>query len=230
MPNHVRNVVKFEQLDEGKTVSELLQEIHGEEEYQHISFDKIIPMPEELNINAGSKTYISRDAYRWKKGEALTESEKRTIHNMVNDKYNVLTDREAVEKCINEGIVDMKLAEQTFENERKYGYQNWYDWRIANWGTKWDAYGQCKVDENTIAFNTANQHPVYIMKELAKDNPNMRIDHKYADEFPNYVGHTVYERGEKVYDQIYYEEKDQKQIDELYGYCWSDNVMPDKEE
>jgi len=225
MPNHVRNVVKFEQLDEGKTVSELLQEIHGEKEDQCISFEKIIPIPEELNITAGSKTYISRDVYRWKRGESLKEEEMRTIHIMADDKDNTLTDEEAVEKCISEGTADMKLAEQTFENERKYGYQNWWYARIGMWGTKWDAYDQYKVDENTIAFNTAWSDPAPVMEKLAKDNTNMRIDHKFADEMPNFVGHTVYERGEKVYDQVYYEEQDK--VDELYGYCWSDNVMPD---
>jgi hypothetical protein len=227
MPNHVRNVVKFEQLDEGKTVSELLQEIHGEEENQYISFNKIIPMAEELDINSGSKMYISRDIYRWKNGETLEEDELRHMHICADDKDNTLTDEEAAEKCISSGIADMKLAEQTFENEKKYGYPDWYNWRIANWGTKWDAYDQYQVDENTIAFNTAWSDPTPIVRKLAKDNTNMRIDHKFADEMPNFVGHTVYERGEKVYDQIYYEEKDQDKVDELYGYCWSDNVMPD---
>lgn len=226
MPNHVRNVVKFEQLDEGKTVSELLQEIHGEKENQYISFNKIIPIPEELNINSGSRTLLSRDIYRMvKKGETLKDDEYRSIHVWADDKENKLTNEEAAQKLIDNGEADLETAKQSFENEKKYGFPDWYDWRVTNWGTKWDAYDQYKVDENTIAFNTAWSDPTPVIRKLAEDNTNMRMDHKYADEMPNFVGHTVYERGEKVYDQVYYEEEDK--VQELYGYCWSDNVMPD---
>jgi hypothetical protein len=226
MPNHVRNVVKFEQLDEGKTVSELLQEIHGEEENQHISFNKIIPMPEELNINAGSLMDTSIIVYRVMNGEdTLPNSDFIMLHIYADDMEHELTNKEAAQKLIDSGKANLETGKTAFENEKKYGFQNWYDWRIANWGTKWDAYDQYKVDDNTIAFNTAWSDPSPVIGKIAKDNTNMRIDHKYADEMPNFVGHTVYERGEKVYDQVYYEEEDK--VQELYGYCWSDNVMPD---
>lgn len=229
MPNHVRNVVKFEQLDEGKTVSELLQEIHGENDDQYISFDKIVPMPEELNINAGTKANISAIAYRVMNGEkTLPALDFSLLHAYSDDAGYKLSNQEVVQKLIDEGTVDLDLGKTVLENVKKYGYTDWWYWRISNWGTKWDAYDQYKVDENTIAFNTAWSGPTPVMDKLAKDNTNMRIDHKYADEMPNFVGHTVYERGEKVYDQIYYEEQDK--VDELYGYCWSDNVMHDKEE
>lgn len=34
-----------------------------------------------------------------------------------------------------------KLELQEQANIKKYGYKNWYDWCVANWGTKWDVGG-----------------------------------------------------------------------------------------
>lgn len=46
----------------------------------------------------------------------------------------------------------------------KYGYSSWYDWNIANWGTKWDLceVTKTRVNENTIqlSFDTAWSPPV----------------------------------------------------------------------
>ena len=37
----------------------------------------------------------------------------------------------------------------------KYGYESWYDWNIAHWGTKWDLceVGYTRMDANTIVLH-----------------------------------------------------------------------------
>lgn len=46
----------------------------------------------------------------------------------------------------------------------KYGYESWYDWNIAHWGTKWDLCEPhiTRVDDNTveIACDTAWSPPI----------------------------------------------------------------------
>lgn len=46
---------------------------------------------------------------------------------------------------------------QEKSNLEKYGYRNWYDWNVANWGTKWDigADGQDALvqDANSLTLN-----------------------------------------------------------------------------
>lgn len=46
----------------------------------------------------------------------------------------------------------------------KYGFTSWYDWNIANWGTKWDLCDVIKtrIDANTIqlSFESAWSPPI----------------------------------------------------------------------
>lgn len=52
---------------------------------------------------------------------------------------------------------------------------NWYEWRIENWGTKWDAIdvGCCldREDDNTmtVSFSTAWSPPVGVYAQMEKD-------------------------------------------------------------
>ena len=64
----------------------------------------------------------------------------------------------------------------------KYGVDNWYDWKLENWGTKWGGYNSFEIDENTFEFLTAWSTPVPFFEKLSVDNPNVTIIVKYADE------------------------------------------------
>ncbi len=54
----------------------------------------------------------------------------------------------------------------------KYGYESWYDWNIAHWGTKWDVGGDDgliqKLDANTVeaSFESAWAPPVNAYERL----------------------------------------------------------------
>jgi len=65
----------------------------------------------------------------------------------------------------------------------KYGYDNWYDWKVNAWGTKWDVDGEDSFLQNEIkdgdtdfhgrlclAFDTAWAPPVGIYEELIKQD------------------------------------------------------------
>jgi hypothetical protein len=63
-----------------------------------------------------------------------------------------------------------KLEEQEAENIRLFGYKNWYDWNIANWGTKWDFSldNVERQDPNTVtaAFESAWAPPIDAYRKL----------------------------------------------------------------
>jgi hypothetical protein len=47
--------------------------------------------------------------------------------------------------------------------------ENWYQWRLDNWGTKWTGYdGRLNDDQTAFTFNTAWSPPLPIIKKLAE--------------------------------------------------------------
>lgn len=55
------------------------------------------------------------------------------------------------------------LAAQEAANIEQYGFRNWYDWQVANWGTKWDVGGaDAEITDGvlTLSFDSAWSPPV----------------------------------------------------------------------
>ena len=59
---------------------------------------------------------------------------------------------------------------QQARNIEKYGFKDWYDWNVANWGTKWDFALENieRQDANTVtaAFDSAWAPPIGAYEKL----------------------------------------------------------------
>jgi len=148
MPNWVRNKVKF---GTDKVLKDCVIEERGRREFD---FNKIIPMPKELEEEGGL--------------EKLT---------------------------LEQRLVFLK------ENG---GCDNWYDWSIKHWGTKWNANDTIVVNDYEVVFDTAWSTPDTIFRAIsAKYNTTVEVD--YADEsIGTNCGKISYDNGE----EIDYEDKD----------------------
>ncbi|WP_337484741.1 LPD28 domain-containing protein [Porcipelethomonas sp.] len=94
-----------------------------------------------------------------------------------------------------------------------YGQNNWYDWSLANWGTKWNAYGYDEIKNNNpkekITFLTAWAAPHPIMEKLAEMYPEVNIQHEWADEdIGMNCGRYCYSKGERVEEYFPEAQKD----------------------
>ena len=70
----------------------------------------------------------------------------------------------------------------------------WYDWRIKNWGTKWDATilsATRKKDTVTMYFETAWAPPLEIYKVLEEEG--FKVEATYVEQGMQYAGH--YKKG-----------------------------------
>lgn len=67
---------------------------------------------------------------------------------------------------------------------KKFGADNWYDWRVNNWGTKWDVEAEIsEVDDKTLAinFDSAWAPPIAAIIKLATMFPNLAFRLSYIE-------------------------------------------------
>lgn len=77
------------------------------------------------------------------------------------------------------------LGNVYINNILQYGYDTWFDWSCAKWGTKWNAYDDyLDEDINVIEFNTAWSCPLPILDKLAETcyEYGVSFTGKWADE------------------------------------------------
>ena len=85
-------------------------------------------------------------------------------------------------------------------NLKKYGYKNWYDWCVSEWGTKWNAGGSDNADmqidwdedgDDSIAlfqFDTAWAPALGVMQKLMDDHPELSIECRYYEPGVGFFG------------------------------------------
>lgn len=97
---------------------------------------------------------------------------------------------------------NIKSNDELLILQQKYGYDNWYNWRIANWGTKWDAIDSVInfEDQNNIniSFETAWCPPMnWLFYTIEKYN-KLNVTIKFIDEMGGLIGLYKIENGETV--------------------------------
>jgi hypothetical protein len=169
MPNHVTNQVTF--LGSTERIKELRDKCRTDK--SPFSFKAFYPMPTELEgTSSPAKIVTDQELQEWKdklaKGELSEwEREYRPITESESKRYNV-----------------------------KYGADNWYNWNIDNWGTKWDCYSHIEVEEGEVHFDTAWSTPMRALMMLSRMFDDITIEVKYADEdFGSNVGKYILQGG-----------------------------------
>jgi hypothetical protein len=182
MPNHVTNEVTFKGSPERiKALRDICR--CGESAFRFQSF---FPMPIELlGTSSPAKIVSPKELREWKK-----KLENGLISKWEED-YRPITEKESATLIKN------------------YGANNWYDWHIQNWGTKWDCYDVISHDDTEIHFNTAWSTPIRAMIRLSELFPDVEINVRYADEdFGSNVGTYTLLNGdfEELYQPEYSKE------------------------
>ena len=118
-------------------------------------------------------------------------------------------------------------------NLKKYGYKNWYDWCVSEWGTKWNAGGSDNADmqidwdedgDDSIAlfqFDTAWAPALGVLQKLKDDHPELSIECRYHEPGVSFMG--VWTDGQdRCYDNIegskdaFWQSDDGRLLDETF--------------
>jgi len=179
MPNHVTNILSI--FAEEALYSKILSEISNFEgsEPMWIDFNKICPLPQELEGSCSPPRIVSQEEY---------------------DAQEIrLAKKEYTEEEIKFGVT--RGITKTIEQERiqKYGCADWYVWQTKNWGTKWNAYSQSCSESGEIQFETAWSTPSELILKLSQKYPEAVFCVKFADEdFGHNVGQYCCQDGEVI--------------------------------
>ena len=218
MPNHVTNKIEITSAN-AKEALEFMQSAD-----RQFDFNNIIPMPESLNVEAGSLTDAAL-AY------ALTGGLKSDLTNEQIEKYFedgwISTKAEDAQQSVDaakrtlENKYDtpenlMSLGTQIIANLDKYGCKTWYEWSPQNWGTKWNSY-DIEADDNSVTFDTAWRSPALVLNAwILKFNLSCTV--KAFDEGHNFWFIKRYEDGVLVDTRDSLKEDCDSLCKELKGY------------
>lgn len=208
IPNHITNIITIHSVSEQR-LSEILASIKMADTFQNsIDFNKLIPMPPELNIESGSRTTKALNLYKDFLSESAALSTANQANTMSEAEYNaaVLELTEKYEKFVEHDPDLFSFGKQIYDNIQKHGASDWYDWSIQNWGSKWNSYGYDDRTpdsaDNKIEFLTAWSRVEPVMKQLSERFPDAEFSYQWADEdVGSNVGEQVWQSGE-ITDQF----------------------------
>ncbi len=189
------------------------------------SFSNVIPQPEKIKNTISPSS--SAKGVKWLNTSKLEHRE-----GQLDEIFGI---KNGLIPCENNTEEKCKQLIQEFRCD------NWYDWNIENWGTKWNVEVDCfeRSDSKfTCQFETAWTPPGLFLSRLQQLFPNLDIKLTYELEGCNECGVFVTEReGDVVtisnyHDEITYKSSDGRQIyfcntDYDYKYVDTDEICHD---
>lgn len=217
MPNHVGQRLTIE----GESAHEVIEYVKSDQ--TPFDFNRIIPMPEDLDICEGSEGTLGVDVlrddcakyldYPWVKEMGIT-----TIEDF---KAYVETHRPDA----------LQVARQYLSNEAKYDHRTWKTWRNHNWGTKSNAFMVSEPEfaprHAVIYFETAWSPAVPVIARLSEMFPRIEFTLRYFDDGFFFAGRARFLAG-KISDQCFEPEPGDPQTQATYQHVYGVELEPDE--
>ena len=204
MPNHVETELTITGNQKSLNAFEKKHLIprHNDTDGDYIEFDfnTIVPMPEELKDTRSPAPQTLKDAEQ--------------VFCMDGNEEDKLR------------IKEKQIAQ--FHNKdqyiKRFGANNWYDWSIKHWGTKWGAYSANYSKEKGlihISYQTAWSPATPVLEKLHEMYPNLVFEQQVLDEGMGFGGTQTWDK--EGYSEVFYEGTDLMNFcNEYFGYNYSE--------
>lgn len=100
-------------------------------------------------------------------------------------------------------IIPITAAEEA-ELIANYGTASWYDWSVAEWGTKWDAAStsfSITDTEAVVTFDTAWSPPQKWLDKVVEAHPEGRTQLAFSEGGMGFYGRDVYVDGDHIVEE-----------------------------
>lgn len=225
MPNWVKNKLTIDGENAEAVMNELITT--DSDGGKTFDFNKIIPMPDSLQIIAGSTTdkcvalYLTAAnpnvEYYGSAGDKLAHGEygevvaKLRVHDRKINGLDLMLPVEKIAEYEKDVIGDdpecyagstreeaIAYGKRAANNVLSYGHMNWYDWSVDRWGTKWNAC-DCRFNGSTVEFDTAWADVGCLMRQLSEKYPDNTFCYDFAEEQPGFhAGEFTYQDGDVI--------------------------------
>lgn len=199
MPNYAFNHLAINSADK-KTLEDIEAFVMDplEDGGKSFSLNRVIPMPESLNVEEGSLTDDRLRYYCLKADMELPKILGMAAISSLNfskkedgSLYSAKEYEDEFKFCEKDSVEGQKI----YNNIVNYGSKTWYSWCCNNWNTKWDAFDSDSGFSYSILGD--GSHEAFITFLTAWDAPFPVIE-ALSEKFPKaeFTLHTSYEGGD----------------------------------
>jgi len=158
-----------------------------------VDFNKLVPIPEELEKTSAPTTILTQEEIDVKMAE-----------------FNALPDDHwSKVGGVNFGVGITKETSNKWK--ARYGADNWYDWKCLRWGTKWGAYDATEWVRVTngdtltafISYQTAWSPATAFFITASQQFPTLSFTHSFADEGGGFLGYETIVNGKVTKEREY---------------------------
>lgn len=204
MPNHVINHLEI--IGHEHHIKDVMKSLRSKEDPDVcFDFNSFLPMPEELRKVTSPARIVTKAEL------------KKELKQMEEDPDNIFHRTHGITQEMSDDYI------------QRFGSNDWYDWALTNWGTKWGAYDQRLVSEEPdaekpqytrikIEFQTAWSSSVHAIIQLSLQYPAFVFHLTYADEdCGSNTGRFKFKRG---VEKDYRPKDGSNEAMEIYFECW----------